>query len=95
LPAERLMVAALNFSAGAIELSQEMDLLAVLQHDIAARLRAVCGHMPEHEFDELVCDIAAVKLKYGVESELSAAFRERLSAAVGERQTERQEPLAQ
>lgn len=63
-----------------------MDLLAVLQHDIAARLRPVCGNMPDHEFDQLVCDIAAVKLKYGVEAELSAAFRQRLSAAVDRRQ---------
>lgn len=70
-----------------------MDLLAVLQHDIAARLRPVCGNMPEHEFDKLVCDIAAVKLKYGVEAELSAAFRERLTAAVEERQSEPAEPL--
>lgn len=72
-----------------------MDLLAVLQQDIAARLRLVCGNMPAHEFDRLVCDIAAVKLKYGVEAELSAAFRERLTAAVEERQTQFQEPLAQ
>jgi hypothetical protein len=63
-----------------------MDLLAVLQHDIAARLRPVCGSMPDHEFDKLVCDIAAVKLKYGVEAELSAAFRERLTAAIESRQ---------
>jgi hypothetical protein len=71
-----------------------MDLLAVLQRDIAARLRPVCGNMPEHEFDKLVCDIAAVKLKYGVEAELSAAFRERLTAAVAERQVQTEEPLA-
>ena len=62
-----------------------MDLLAVLQQDIAARLRPVCGNMAETEFDQLVRDIAAVKLKYGVEAELSAAFRERLTAAVGDR----------
>jgi hypothetical protein len=59
-----------------------MDLLAVLQNDIAARLRQVCGQMPEAEFQCLVRDIAAVNLKYGVEAELSAAFRERLVAAV-------------
>ena len=63
-----------------------MDLLAVLQRDIAARLRTVCGAMPQADFDKLVCDIAAVKLKYGVEAQLSAAFRERLTAAVDERQ---------
>jgi len=63
-----------------------MDLLAVLQHDIAARLRPVCKAMPQADFDSLVRDIAAVKLKYGVEAQLSAAFRERLTAAVDERQ---------
>jgi hypothetical protein len=74
-------------------LSQEMDLLAVLQHDIAARLRPVCRNMPEHEFDKLVCDIATVRLKYGVEAELSAAFRERLTAAVDARPAQLQEAL--
>lgn len=62
-----------------------MDLLAVLQRDITARLRPVCGAMPETDFQHLVRDIAAVKLKYGVEAELSAAFRERLTSAIGER----------
>lgn len=71
-----------------------MELLAVLQRDISARLRPVCGSMPEQEFDKLVCNIAAIKLKYGVEAELSAAFRERLTAAVDERQLEVQEPRA-
>jgi hypothetical protein len=80
---------------GATNLSQEMDLLAVLQHDIAVRLRAVCGNLPQQEFDKLVCDIAAVKLKYGVEAELSAAFRERLTAAVEEQPTNLQEPLSE
>jgi hypothetical protein len=68
-------------------LSEELDLLAVLQQDIAARLRGVCGSMPEMEFERLVRDIAAVKLKYGVEAELSAAFRERLTVAVDHRST--------
>ncbi len=63
-----------------------MDLLAVLQRDIAVRLRPVCGNMPEPDFERLVCDIAAVKLKYGVQAELSAAFRVRLTSAVDERQ---------
>jgi hypothetical protein len=62
-----------------------MHLLAVLQHDIAERLRPVCGAMAETDFQQLVRDIAAVKLKYGVEAELSAAFRERLTSAIGER----------
>lgn len=71
-----------------------MDLLAVLQHDIAARLRPVCGDMPEPDFEKLVCEIAAVKLKYGVEAELSAAFRERLTAAVEVRTSGPRDPLA-
>lgn len=71
--------------SGRVILSEEMELLAVLQHDIAVRLRPVCGNMPEPEFEQLVRDIAAVKLKYGVESQLSAAFRERLTAALDER----------
>jgi len=62
-----------------------MDLLAVLQRDIAARLRPICEAMPEAEFDQLVRDIAGVKLKYGVEAELSSALRERLTAAVDQR----------
>lgn len=66
-------------------MSDEMELLAVLQHDIAERLRPVCGSMPEKDFQQLVRDIAAVKLKYGVEAELSAAFRERLTSAIEER----------
>ncbi|MEO5904104.1 MAG: hypothetical protein ABIQ55_08845 [Gemmatimonadaceae bacterium] len=68
-------------------MTDEIELLAVLQHDVAARLRPVCGAMSQAEFDKLVCDIAVVNLKYGVEAELSAAFRERLTAAVNERQT--------
>ncbi len=66
-------------------MSDEMHLLAVLQRDIAVRLRPVCGGMCESDFEKLVRDIAAVKLKYGVEAQLSAAFRERLTSAVGER----------
>lgn len=69
-------------------MNQEMDLLAALQYDIAARLRHVCGNMSEQDFEKLVCDIAAVKLKYGVEAELSATFRDRLSSAVEDRQTD-------
>jgi hypothetical protein len=75
----------LFFSGELRTLSDEMDLLAVLQHDIAERLRPVCGSMPEIDFQQLVRDIAAVKLKYGVEAELSAAFRERLTSAIEER----------
>lgn len=70
-----------------------MDLLAVLQCDISTRLRPVCGNMGDHEFDKLVCDIAAVKLKYGVEAELTAAFRQRLTASIDERHSQPREPF--
>ena len=63
-------------------LTDEKDLLAVLQQDIAARLRPVCSAMIEVEFAQLVADIAAVKLKYGVEAQFSAAFRDRLTLPV-------------
>lgn len=66
-------------------MSDEMDLLAVMQRDIAVRVRPVCGSMSETDFEKLVRDIAAVKLKYGVEAELSAAFRDRLTSAIDER----------
>ena len=53
----------------------ELALLAALQRDISDRLRPVCTGMPEEMFEEIVRDIVAVKLKYGVESELSASLQ--------------------
>ena len=38
--------------------------LKVLAADIAARLRRVCGHLPEDEFSALVLGIARVTLRY-------------------------------
>ncbi len=56
-------------------MEHERALLAALQRDISERLRPVCLDMPEETFQEIVRDIAAVKLKYGVESELSTSLR--------------------
>ena len=39
-----------------------------LEHEIAARLKPVCTEMTPEEFNELVRDIAKVKLKYEPES---------------------------
>jgi hypothetical protein len=38
--------------------------LARLESDIANRLRNVCSHMPEDDFNALVRDIAQFKLKH-------------------------------
>ena len=47
-------------------------LLAALQRDISDRLRPICSGLSEQDFEQLVRDIALVKLKYGTEGELSA-----------------------
>ncbi len=39
-----------------------------LERDIAVRLRPVCGHMSPESFQELVSDIARVKMKYDPQS---------------------------
>jgi hypothetical protein len=65
-------------------MNDELALLAALQRDIAARLKPVCNGLSEASFDQLVRDIAAVKLKYGVESELSASLRLQLEQLVAE-----------
>ena len=51
-----------------------IELLAALQRDISQRLRPVCASLPDAEFDALVRDIAAVKLKYDSEADLSASL---------------------
>ncbi len=53
-------------------MTDETERLAVLQADIAARLRGVCSHLSEESFQELVRDVAVVRLKYDIESEASA-----------------------
>jgi hypothetical protein len=42
--------------------------LELLERDVAARLRPVCGHMSPESFQALVNDIIRVKIKYGLES---------------------------
>ena len=39
--------------------------LELLKADIASRLRSACAHFSEHEFAELVHQIASIELKYG------------------------------
>lgn len=56
--------------------------LARLQQDIANRLRPVCQDISDSSFEELVREIAAVKLKYGEESEASESVRARVQAPV-------------
>ncbi len=61
--------------------------LARLQQDIANRLRPVCPDVSESSFEELVREIAAVKLKYGEESEASESVRASVQAQVSELET--------
>ena len=61
--------------------------LARLQQDIANRLRPVCQDISEASFEELVREIAAVKLKYGEESEASESIRVRVQPRVAELET--------
>lgn len=65
-------------------MKDRMALLAALQRDITDRLRPVCSGLSDENFDQLVRDIAAVKLKYGVESELSASLRLQLDQMIAE-----------
>jgi len=58
--------------------------LVRLQQDIANRLRPVCQDISESSFEELVREIAAVKLKYGEESEASESIRVSVHAQVSE-----------
>ena len=60
------------------------ELLAALQRDIATRLRPVCAGLSEESFEQLVRDVAAVKLKYGMDAETPATLREQLSVLLQE-----------
>jgi len=60
--------------------SNALALLAALQDDIANRLRPVCAWMTADDFDHLVREIAAVKIKYGVESESFASLKVELAS---------------
>lgn len=59
-------------------MNDEKALIAALHRDISERLRPACEGMSEENFQQLVSDIAAVNLKYGVESKISAAVRVQL-----------------
>ena len=74
-------------SFGKSEMAAELELLASLQHDIATRLRRVCAGMSEEIFDELVRDIAAMKLKYGSDSDLTGSLRAELHTILDEPQS--------
>ncbi|MEO5580515.1 MAG: hypothetical protein ABIR58_07630 [Gemmatimonadaceae bacterium] len=65
-------------------MTKGQEQLAALQRDIGDRLRPVCQGMSESSFEQLVRDIAAVKLKYGAESDASESVRIRVRAAHGE-----------
>ena len=60
-------------------LDNTTDLLGALQLDIAERLRPVCSNLSEETFQQLVRDVAAVKLKYGPETDSSGSLSEELS----------------
>ena len=59
-------------------MNDEKALIAALRRDISERLRPVCKGMSEENFQQLVSDISAVNLKYGVELKVSAAAQRRL-----------------
>jgi hypothetical protein len=59
-------------------MSEEVALLAALQRDIAERLRPVCNQMEDATFSELVRDIAAMKIKYGPDADVSGSLRTEL-----------------
>jgi hypothetical protein len=43
---------------------EEVRDLELLKADIAMRLRPACAHFSEHDFTELVHQIASIELKY-------------------------------
>jgi hypothetical protein len=59
-------------------MKDQLALLAALQRDISDRLRPVCSGLSEASFQELVRDIAMVKLKYGMDGDLSASLKVQL-----------------
>ncbi|MEO8577814.1 MAG: hypothetical protein ABI556_13980 [Gemmatimonadales bacterium] len=56
-------------------MNDQRALLAALQRDISDRLRPICSGLSEESFQELVREIAMVKLKYGMDGDLSASLR--------------------
>ena len=65
-------------------MKDQMALLAALQRDISDRLRPVCAGLSEESFQELVRDIALVKLKYGMDGDLSASLKLQLGELMSE-----------
>jgi hypothetical protein len=57
------------------QMTNQSELLAALQRDISERLRPVCDGMSEASFQELVRDIALVKLKYGLDGDQSPSLK--------------------
>lgn len=39
-------------------------LLSELQEDLTLRLRSICAHMPEEEFERLVLDMARMRMRF-------------------------------
>lgn len=68
-------------------MTNRQEMLARLQEDIGNRLRHLCQGISEASFDELVREIAAVKLKYGEESEASESVRIRVQAPTSQSET--------
>ena len=69
---------------GTHEMNDQSALLAALQRDISDRLRPVCSGLSEASFQELVREIAMVKLKYGMDGELSPAVKRQLEELVSD-----------
>ena len=65
-------------------MKDQLALLAALQRDISDRLRPVCSGLSEESFQELVRDIAMVKLKYGMDGDLSASLKVQLGQLMSE-----------
>ena len=65
-------------------MKDQLALLAALQRDISDRLRPVCSGLSEESFQELVRDIAMVKLKYGMDGDLSASLKVQLGQLMTE-----------
>jgi len=59
-------------------MDDQLALLAALQRDISDRLRPICSGLSDKDFEQLVRDIALVKLKYGMEGGVSASLRVQL-----------------
>ena len=59
-------------------MKDQLTLLVALQRDISDRLRPVCSGLSDGSFQELVREIAMVKLKYGMDGDQSASLKVQL-----------------